>query len=151
AFVSAQQYFRRFSRNDFSRALTSAATATAMTLLAGCSPPSATNAGSLESRIFSRVETIGTRGVGIGEFNKPRSVAVDLQDNVYAVDMTGRVQKFSSNGTFLLAWQMPQTDKGKPKGMCRDREGNIVVVEPHYQRVNHFSPSGILVAQWGRR
>ena len=58
--------------------------------------------------------------------------------------MTGRVQKFSSNGVYLTSWQMPQTEKGKPKGMCRDREGNIVVVEPHYARVNHFSPEGRL-------
>ncbi len=152
AFMRAGQYFRQFSRNDFSRALTSAATvAMAITLLASCSPPSAANATALENKIFSRVEVIGARGVGIGEFNKPRSVAVDAQDNVYAVDMTGRVQKFSPNGKFLLSWQMPQTDKGKPKGMCCDRDGNIVVVEPHYQRVNHFSPSGMLVAQWGRR
>ena len=48
----------------------------------------------LKSRFFERAQIIGSRGVGIGEFNKPRSVAVDLQDNVYAVDMTGRVQKF---------------------------------------------------------
>jgi len=46
---------------------------------------------------------------------------------------------------------MPQTDLGKPKGMCRDRAGNIVVVEPHYQRVNHFSPEGKLLAQWGQK
>jgi sugar lactone lactonase YvrE len=44
---------------------------------------------------------------------------------------------------------MPQTDLGKPKGMCRDRDGNIVVLEPHYQRVNHFSTDGKLVTQWG--
>jgi hypothetical protein len=44
---------------------------------------------------------------------------------------------------------MPQTDRGKPKGMSRDRAGNIVVVEPHYSRVNYFSPEGKLVAQWG--
>jgi DNA-binding beta-propeller fold protein YncE len=44
---------------------------------------------------------------------------------------------------------MPQTDKGKPKGMCRDTAGNIVVVEPHYSRINHFSPDGQLVKQWG--
>jgi DNA-binding beta-propeller fold protein YncE len=44
---------------------------------------------------------------------------------------------------------MPQTDKGKPKGMACDLEGNIVVVEPHYSRVNHFTPAGKLVAQWG--
>jgi DNA-binding beta-propeller fold protein YncE len=45
---------------------------------------------------------------------------------------------------------MPQTDLGKPKGMCIDHNGNIVVIEPHYQRVNHFSPEGKLLAQWGR-
>jgi sugar lactone lactonase YvrE len=33
--------------------------------------------------------------------------------------------------------------------MCRDKAGDIVVVEPHYSRVNHFSTDGKLVAQWG--
>jgi hypothetical protein len=119
--------------------------------LGGCAPGPAGNETPLASRLFSRAQVIGTRGVGLGQFNKPRSVALDLQDNLYVVDMTGRVQKFSSNGLFLLSWQMPQTELGKPKGLCRDRQGNIVVVEPHYQRINHFSPSGQLAAQWGRR
>jgi DNA-binding beta-propeller fold protein YncE len=119
--------------------------------LSGCAPGPAGNESPLASRLFSRAQVIGTRGVGVGQFNKPRSVAVDRQDNLYVVDMTGRVQKFSSHGLFLLSWQMPQTDLGKPKGLCRDRQGNIVVVEPHYQRVNHFSPAGQLMAQWGRR
>ena len=35
--------------------------------------------------------------------------------------------------------------------MGRDHKGNIVVIEPHYQRVNHFTPEGKLVAQWGCR
>jgi ABC-type Fe3+ transport system permease subunit/DNA-binding beta-propeller fold protein YncE len=105
----------------------------------------------LESELFSRVQIIGSRGVGVGQLNKPRSVAVDAQDNLFVVDMTGRVQKFSPNGVFLLSWQMPQTDLGKPKGMGRDRNGNIVVVEPHYQRVNHFTPQGKLVTQWGAK
>jgi sugar lactone lactonase YvrE len=46
---------------------------------------------------------------------------------------------------------MPQTDLGKPKGMCRDRDGNIVVLEPHYQRLNFFSPDGKLLWQWGQK
>lgn len=115
-------------------------------LLAGCSG-SADNA--LHSQFFTRVEIVGHRGTGAGELNKPRSVAVDRQDNLYVVDMTGRVQKFSPEGTFLLSWQMPQTDKGKPKGMCRDGNGRIVVLEPHYSRVNHFSTNGELQQQWG--
>ncbi len=122
-----------------------------VTLIAGCAPNPLSNQAQLQSQLFSRVQVIGSRGVGVGELNKPRSVAVDAQDNLYVVDMTGRVQKFSSNGVFQLSWQMPQTDLGKPKGMGHDRDGNIVVVEPHYQRVNFFSPAGKLVDQWGKR
>src|SRR5207249_987962 len=114
-------------------------------VLSSCAPPSRFNAAPLQSQLFDQVQIIGSRGVGVGQLNKPRSVAVDLHDNVFVVDMTGRVQQFSPNGTFLLSWQMPQTDLGKPKGMCRDREGNIVLVEPHYQRVNYFSPEGKLL------
>jgi ABC-type Fe3+ transport system permease subunit/DNA-binding beta-propeller fold protein YncE len=114
-----------------------------------CTPTASSNDARLESKIFSEVQIIGHRGVGVGELNKPRSVAVDAQDNLYVADMTGRVQKFSSNGVFLLSWQMPQTDKGRPKGMCNDRQGGIVVNEPHYSRVNHFAPEGKLLVQWG--
>lgn len=116
--------------------------------LANCSP-APKNQSALNSQFFHTVQIIGTRGTGAGQFNKPRSLALDLQDNLYVVDMTGRVQKFSTNGAFVSSWQMPQTDKGKPKGMCRDHHGNIVVVEPHYARINHFSPAGQLVHQWG--
>jgi len=115
-------------------------------VLCGCDRKAATG---FESTLFERVEVIGKRGAGVGEFNKPRSLAVDREDNLYVVDLTGRVQKFSPDGKYLLSWQMPQTDKGKPKGMCRDGDGNIVVLEPHYSRVNHHAPDGKLVKQWG--
>ncbi|MBI4661823.1 MAG: hypothetical protein HY735_23630 [Verrucomicrobia bacterium] len=114
----------------------------------GCLPP-ASNGTRIESQFFGSVKVIGSRGTGSGQFNKPRSLVVDGQDNLYVVDMTGRVQKFSPDGSFLFSWQMPQTDLGKPKGMCLDREGNVVVIEPHYGRVNHFSTEGKLAAQWG--
>ena len=115
----------------------------------GCAPSSSPNSAVLPGRFFERVEIIGARGTGPGQFNKPRSVAVDRLDNLYVVDMTGRVQKFSPRGQWVTSWRLPETDLGKPKGMCRDQSGNIVVVEPHYQRVNHFSPEGKLVEQWG--
>ncbi|MBC8003290.1 MAG: hypothetical protein H7X97_11955 [Opitutaceae bacterium] len=100
--------------------------------------------------LFSGVEVIGSRGTGVGQFNKPRSIAVDREDNIYVVDMTGRVQKFSPDGRALLAWQMPQTDLGKPKGMSCDAEGRVVLIEPHYSRVNHFFTDGSVQWQWGQ-
>ena len=146
-----RQRLRIFSPSSMRVIACLALAVTAMPFLSACRPQSSGNSLAGRSRLFAEVQIVGTRGVGVGQFNKPRSVAVDKLDNLYVVDMTGRVQKFSSNGVFLLSWQMPQTDLGKPKGMCRDRDGNIVLVEPHYHRVNHFSPTGELVAQWGDR
>jgi DNA-binding beta-propeller fold protein YncE len=123
--------------------------AVALLALVGCEQRETSTQTLLRSSIFSHVEVIGSRGTGAGQFNKPRSLALDTNDNLFVVDMTGRVQKFSSDGKFLLSWQMPETEIGKPKGMDRDRDGNIVILEPHYQRVNHFTPDGQLVAQWG--
>jgi ABC-type Fe3+ transport system permease subunit/DNA-binding beta-propeller fold protein YncE len=142
----------RRSRVGANRVLTNAARGAGMLttlLLAGCAPSAPSNSAPLESRFFERVEIIGSRGTGAGQFNKPRSLALDRDDNLYVADMTGRVQKFAPDGHFVLLWQMPLTDKGKPKGMGRDRDGNIIVVEPHYSRVNHFTPEATLVAQWG--
>jgi ABC-type Fe3+ transport system permease subunit/DNA-binding beta-propeller fold protein YncE len=119
--------------------------------LTGCGSGSVPGVAELKSSLFARARVIGSRGVGVGELNKPRSVTVDLSNNVYAVDMTGRVQKFAPDGHFLLSWQMPQTDLGRPKGLGRDRDGSIIVVEPHYQRVNYFTTDGRLLAQWGRK
>jgi ABC-type Fe3+ transport system permease subunit/sugar lactone lactonase YvrE len=117
-------------------------------LLASCSP-APSHLTPIHSQFFSSVQLIGSRGTAPGQFNKPRSVAVDAEDNLYVVDMTGRVQKFSREGEFLLSWQMPETDLGKPKGMCRDQAGHLVVIEPHYSRINHFSTEGKLLGQWG--
>ncbi len=121
----------------------------------GCgeAPPTGDFAASapLNSRFFSRVEVLGRRGAGPGEFNKPRSLAVDRGDHLFVVDLTGRIQKFGPDGAFLLSWQMPETKLGRPKGMALDGDGNLIVVEPHYARVNHFTTDGRLVRQWGTR
>lgn len=134
------------------RTLTSAATVgCALPILAGCSPKLAPNESLVESQIFNRVRIIATRGVAPGQVNKPRSVTVDHDDNLFVLDFTGRVQKFSSEGEFLLFWQMPETERGNPKGLSVDRDGNIIVVEPHYSRVNLFTPEGHLLMQWGEK
>src|SRR5260370_14396494 len=96
----------------------------AVLAVTGCGANSRQGEAVLESRLFNSAQIIGSRGTGVGELNKPRSVAIDGRDNLYVVDMTGRVQKFTGAGAFLVSWQMPQTDLGKPKGMCRDRDDN---------------------------
>ncbi|KAB2674151.1 MAG: hypothetical protein DVB31_02530 [Verrucomicrobia bacterium] len=120
-------------------------------VLAGCAPKEDPGVVPLDGRWFSGVRVIGSRGVAPGQFNKPRSLVCDRDDNLYVSDITGRIQKFDRDGRFVRQWQMPQTDLGKPKGMGLDPQGNVLVVEPHYMRVNHFTPDGVLVAQWGAK
>jgi ABC-type Fe3+ transport system permease subunit/DNA-binding beta-propeller fold protein YncE len=117
-------------------------------ILSGCSVQQSDHV-LIQSKLFDSVQVIGSRGTALGQLNKPRSVTCDRNDNLYVVDMTARVQKFSPDGKFLTSWQLTQTTKGKPKGMDHDKDGNIILVEPHYQRVNHFSTDGKLLAQWG--
>jgi ABC-type spermidine/putrescine transport system permease subunit II/DNA-binding beta-propeller fold protein YncE len=148
ALVRVRRLIQSRGTGKVGRVLPSAALS-ALVLFAGCSPAPSGNSAPLSSRLFERAEVIATRGTGPGEVNKPRSVAVDHDDNLYVADMTGRIQKFSPDGRFRLSWQMPNTTLGKPKGMGCDHDGNVIVVEPHYKRVNHFTPDGELVAQWG--
>lgn len=119
--------------------------------LAGCNHDGPGLRAPLESRVFEAAEVIGRRGVGPGQFNKPRSLACDREDNLYVADVTGRIQKFDRDGRFVRQWQMPVTDLGKPKGMGLDPGGRVLVVEPHYMRVNHFDGEGRLALQWGTR
>jgi len=122
-------------------------------LAGGCSPRAMDGQAPIqvEGSLFDRVTLIGTRGAGAGQFNKPRSVVADREGNIYAVDMTGRVQKFSPSGSYLLGWQMERTEIGRPKGMALDHEGQVVVVEPHYCRVNYFDTHGKLTGWFGER
>jgi ABC-type Fe3+ transport system permease subunit/sugar lactone lactonase YvrE len=116
----------------------------------GCSPgDGGTDGTTLKSALFERVEVIGGKGTGPGRFSKPRSVAVDADGKLYVVDMTGRVQRFGVDGRWEMLWQMPETTIGRPKGMDAVAGGGVWLVEPHYHRVNRFSPDGTLTAQWG--
>src|SRR5262245_48679605 len=50
-------------------------------LFLGCTPQSSTRDAALDSRLFARAEIIGSRGTGLGQFTKPRSLALDRSDN----------------------------------------------------------------------
>ena len=53
----------------------------------GCSKRESHNTTSspFQSSIFSHVEIVGTRGTGAGQFNKPRSLTLDTNDNLFVV------------------------------------------------------------------
>ena len=51
-----------------------------------------------------KLSSFGQKGNGDGEFESPRGVAVDNEDNIYVVDkLNSRIQKFSPSGRHLVS------------------------------------------------
>jgi sugar lactone lactonase YvrE len=98
-------------------------------------------------------------GAGDGEFGGGTSgvaLAIDRAGNVYFTDQgNNRIQKFDTNGTFLIAFALPDDGpafandlvmSGDPYGVAVDGQGNIYVSSSHFLR--KLDPDGNILAQW---
>ena len=81
-----------------------------------------------------------------GEFKFPAMVAIDSFSNVYVVDQHNhRVQKFDSEGNFLLMWGRLGTNAGQfkyPYGIAIDSDGEVYVSDMNNHRIQKFSSDG---------
>ncbi len=87
----------------------------------------------------------GRPGFGDGRFQRPRAIAIDPRDQLFIVDMTGRIQVFTAEGEFLRSWRTPEIKHGKPTGLSFDNEGNLMVADTHYFRILFYTPEGVLL------
>jgi DNA-binding beta-propeller fold protein YncE len=81
-----------------------------------------------------------------GDFFISQWVAVDKDTNVYVSDYE-EVSKFTSEGTFLTKWGNYGSGEGQlsqPAGMAISKSGAVFVVDSWNNRVEVFSPIGIL-------
>ncbi|MEQ1827859.1 MAG: hypothetical protein ABL921_18000 [Pirellula sp.] len=85
---------------------------------------------------------IGQRGFANGRFQCPRAIAIDPNDQIYVVDKTGRIQRFDSDGKYVLGWRTPAIENGKPTGLSIDRDGSVMVSDTHYYRFLFYTPEG---------
>ncbi|HOH33824.1 MAG: hypothetical protein GXX88_06700 [Candidatus Hydrogenedentes bacterium] len=90
----------------------------------------------------------GGPGERDGEFMRPRAVGVH-RDEVYAIDITGRVQVFSATGEFRRKWRMPAADNGTPTGVTFDQDGRVLIADTHYSAIREYTPEGELLTEWG--
>ncbi len=92
----------------------------------------------------------GQAGTIPGRFDYPRSLAIDgAREELYVVDKTARIQRFTLSGTYLGEWRMPRWENGKPTGVSVADDGKIYVADTHYHRVAVFDRNGQEVASFG--
>jgi len=116
-------------------------TGAALIGLAGCEPPPLTESGV--------VGVFGRPGLGPGEFTYPRALTIDAQGRVYVVDKSARIQRFSPDGEFQVAWSLPEKQAGKPVGLYAHTDGRLFVADTHYHRVIVYDFDGVELARFG--
>ncbi|HEY2083706.1 MAG TPA: ATP-binding cassette domain-containing protein [Verrucomicrobiae bacterium] len=91
-------------------------------------------------------QMFGKEGQGPGELIYPVAVAKDAQENLYIAEYGGndRVQKFTSDGRFLLAFGSFGTAPGqfqRPSGLVW-RDGKIYAADAFNNRIQVFTDDG---------
>lgn len=71
-----------------------------------------------------------------------RSLAMDNQGEVVALDTGGRVLVYAQDGSIARQWRMPDNKNGNPEGVTVLHDGRVVVGDTHYHRVVVFAPDG---------
>ena len=97
--------------------------------------------------------TGGTPGARDGELGGPSGLAFDSEDNLYVADhLNNRIQKFTSDGLFLLTFGSEGAGDGQfnlPWGLTVDPKGEVYVADWRNDRIQRFSPDGEFLAKYG--
>jgi len=82
-------------------------------------------------------------------------VAVDKDNNVYVLDSTAQIKKFTSTGIFVWAIGSYGSGDGQYRNVtdwCVDGAGNVYVVDPGNYRIEKFgqtTTTAVQHASWG--
>lgn len=91
---------------------------------------------------------------GEGEFNFPNGVAIDPNTgDIFVTDEKNhRVQKFDSEGNFILEWGSKGSQNGQfrfPVGIYVDHSGDVYIADTGNNRIQVFDSKGIFLYQFG--
>jgi len=96
------------------------------------------------------VVVFGGLGTTDGHLSYPRAVAIEPRGSVFVADKSGRIQRFSSDGQFELAWSMPEFRAGNPVGLSVGPDGRLYIADTHYHRVLVADRDGHTLTTFGR-
>jgi RHS repeat-associated protein len=88
----------------------------------------------------------GEKGTSSGNFWELQNLAIDSEGHLWTIEATGRVQEFSSAGSYIDKFTKAGTD---PQGIAIDSEGGIWVADTGNDRIQEFDAEGELLANFG--
>lgn len=104
----------------------------------------------------SLVRSWGAAGSADGAFNAPQGIAIGLGDVFVVESGNQRVQRFRATGAFDLKWGNPDpagsAAPGRfngPEGIAADSDGAVYVADTRNDRIQKFTPEGVLITSWG--
>jgi DNA-binding beta-propeller fold protein YncE len=101
-----------------------------------------------------RLERIGKRGSGPGEFNYPTHIAIDGRGQVFVSDsLNFRVQVFDADLKPVRQIGTKGDLPGyfsQPKGLALDRDDHLYVVDANFEAVQIFDSEGTLLMTFGK-
>ncbi|MBR6090148.1 MAG: glycosyltransferase family 39 protein [Anaerolineaceae bacterium] len=100
---------------------------------------------------LSPVLSIGSSGVGDGEFQHPRNLAVSPDgERVYVLDSgNNRVQFFDKTGTYLGQWNSANGIRfSEPWGIAIDSKGNVYIADTWNNRIVKTDAEGSFITEW---
>ena len=99
------------------------------------------------------LRSIGRKGNGHGEFNRPTYIDVGMDGKIYVSDsMNHRVQILDSEGNFVHTFGQLSKNIGgfgSPRGISLDSDGNIYVSDTLFNVIQIFNPDGELLMLFG--
>jgi DNA-binding beta-propeller fold protein YncE len=96
----------------------------------------------------------GVVGEGRDRFNRPASVAVAQNGNIFVADGEGpnnRIVKFAPDGSYISEWGTTGSGPGQfntPHDLAIDSRGRLFVGDRGNNRVQIFESDGTYVEQW---
>jgi len=101
-----------------------------------------------------KIQVIGTRGSGVGQFNIPLQATVARDGTLYVLDSGNfRIQAFDRDGKFLRNFGNVGKEFGnfgRPRGIAVDDDGNIYVTDASFNNFQIFNPEGQLLLAIGQ-